>query len=76
MVYWLSRAPNTNKVRSSRLRGDNTFISSGSAQHVPQPQQKKQTEWFRCLSSSKTKQLGPSRNYLSSKPSYNDACAD
>ena len=37
---------------------------------------KKQTEWFRCSSWSKTKQLNRSKKLASMKPSCNQACLD
>ena len=43
-MSWLSRVPNTHKVRSSSLRSDKTFILLDSAGNVPQPRQEK-TNW-------------------------------
>ena len=76
MVYWLSRVPNTHKVRSSSLRGDKTLILLGTAQHVPQPQQKN-TNWVVPLLILKQNEaIQPVQKLAFMKLSYNDACLD
>ena len=68
--------PNTHKVRSSSLRGDKTFILLDSAQHVPQPQQKKKLSGSTSYPEAKTKQLNRSKKLAFMKPSYYQACLD
>ena len=62
--------PNTQKVSSSSLRGDKTFILLGSAQHVPQPQQKNGVVPLPILKQNKAIELVQKLAFK--KPSYNE----
>ena len=66
--------PNTQKVSSSSLHGDKTFILLGSAQHVPQPQQKNGMVPLPILKQNKA--IESVQKLASMKPSYNHACID